>query len=199
MFDELTYLGVGARLGFDAYDTKRRTAFGEVEGETSGFDMGLSATLGRLFVLDASNGIHFSPYLGLDLDYVTVGNFDETETANDTALRVDSFDRISLRGIAGASLTWVPVPEWRFTLDASVRHEFVGNDSDIDATFQSGIYAGKKSTTTAYYANETSLSIGPRVEYRFNNSWAVNAAYAYETDFEEATSHNANIGLSARF
>ncbi len=199
MFDELTYLGVGARLGFDAYDTKRRTAFGEVEGETSGFDMGLSATLGRLIVLDASNGIHFSPYLGLDLDYVAVGSFDETETANDTALRVDSFDRISLRGIAGASLTWVPVPEWRFTLDASVRHEFVGNDSDIDATFQSGIYAGKKSTTTAYYANETSLSIGPRVEYRFNNSWAVNAAYAYETDFEEATSHNANIGLSARF
>ena len=199
MFDELTYLGVGARLGFVAYDTKRRTALGEVEGETSGFDMGLSATFGRLFVLDASNGIHFSPYLGLDLDYVTVGNFDETETANDTALRVDSFDRISLRGIAGASLSWVPVPEWRFTLDASVRHEFVGNDSDIDATFQSGIYAGKKSTTTAYYANETSLSVGPRVEYRFNNSWAVNAAYAYETDFEEATSHNANIGLSARF
>ncbi|MCR5184237.1 MAG: autotransporter-associated beta strand repeat-containing protein [Opitutales bacterium] len=196
MLDDYSYLGLGAHFGFSAFDTKRNTVLGVAEGETNGYDFGLSATLGRVFIL--SDSFHLSPYVGLDLDYMIVNEFEETGSAA-IAYNVDSYDRLSVRGVAGTSLTWAPSAQWRFSLDCALRHEFVDNDSDIKATFQGGSYAGAKTKATAYYANETTFSVGPRVEYRFDNSWSLNVGYTYESDFEETTSHGVNVGLRARF
>ena len=198
MLDEVSYFGFGAGVGVVSADTKRSNALESLTGEASGTDVSLTATLGRMFVLSSDLGLHVSPYVGLDYTYSNFGSFSETGGAQ-SALDVDKTDRNSLRGTIGATLNWLPSEAWRFSLELAYHHEFLDTDADVDAKFASGEYRGMSASSTAYFGGENSLSVGPRVEYRINAEWSVSAGYTFETDFEDTTTHSANVGVRCRF
>ncbi len=198
MLDEVSYFGFGAGVGVVSADTKRSNALESLTGEASGTDVSLTATLGRMFVLNSDLGLHVSPYVGLDYTYSNFGSFSETGGAQ-SALDVDKTDRNSLRGTVGATLNWLPSESWRFSLELAYHHEFLDTDADVDAKFVSGEYRGMSASSTAYLGGENSLSVGPRVEYRINAEWSVSAGYTFETDFEDTTTHSANVGVRCRF
>lgn len=198
MLDEVSYFGFGAGVGVVSADTKRSNALESLTGEASGTDVSLTATLGRMFVLSSDLGLHVSPYVGLDYTYSNFGSFSETGGAQ-SALDVDKTDRNSLRGTVGATLNWLPSEAWRFSLELAYHHEFLDTDADVDAKFASGEYRGMSASSTAYFGGENSLSVGPRVEYRINAEWSVSAGYTFETDFEDTTTHSANVGVRCRF
>ena len=198
MLDEVSYFGFGAGVGVVSADTKRNNALESLTGEASGTDVSLTATLGRMFVLNSDLGLHVSPYVGLDYTYSNFGSFSETGGAQ-SALDVDKTDRNSLRGTVGATLNWLPSESWRFSLELAYHHEFLDTDADVDAKFVSGEYRGMSASSTAYFGGENSLSVGPRVEYRINTEWSVSAGYTFETDFEDTTTHSANVGVRCRF
>lgn len=198
MLDEVSYFGFGAGVGVVSADTKRNNALESLTGEASGTDVSLTATLGRMFVLNSDLGLHVSPYVGLDYTYSNFGSFSETGGAQ-SALDVDKTDRNSLRGTVGATLNWLPSESWRFSLELAYHHEFLDTDADVDAKFVSGEYRGMSASSTAYLGGENSLSVGPRVEYRINTEWSVSAGYTFETDFEDTTTHSANVGVRCRF
>lgn len=198
MLDEVSYFGFGAGVGVVSADTKRSNALESLTGEASGTDVSLTATLGRMFVLSSDLGLHVSPYVGLDYTYSNFGSFSETGGAQ-SALDVDKTDRNSLRGTVGATLNWLPSEAWRFSLELAYHHEFLDTDADVDAKFVSGEYRGMSASSTAYFGGENSLSVGPRVEYRINAEWSVSAGYTFETDFEDTTTHSANVGVRCRF
>lgn len=198
MLDDVSYFGFGAGFGVIGLDTKRTNSLETLKADASGTDLSLSATLGRMFVLSAENGLHVSPYIGLDYTYSRIGGFSETG-GKESALDVDDLERNSLRGTIGATLNWLPAEDWRFTLEAAYRHEFLDTDSDIDAKFIGGAYAGMDASGTAYFNGEDVISVGPRVEYRINSKWAVSAGYTFESDFDNATAHSANLGVRCKF
>lgn len=198
MLDEVSYFGFGVGLGITGLETSRRNELETLSGDTSGTDVSLTATLGRMFVLAPQAGLHFSPYIGLDYTFSRFGGFEETG-GSQTALEVDDLERNSLRGIVGATLNWLPSEDWRFSLEAAFRHEFLDTDTDIDAKFIGGTYAGMSASSTAYFNGENSVSVGPRVEYRINANWSVSAGYTFESDFDNATTHSGNVGVRCKF
>lgn len=198
MLDEVSYFGFGVGFGVLGVDTKRTNSLETLKGDASGTDFSVSTTLGRMFVLSEENGVHVSPYIGLDYTYSRIGSFSETG-GKESALDVDDLERSSLRGTIGATLNWLPTADWRFTLEAAFRHEFLDSDSDIDAKFIGGAYAGMDASATAYFGGEDVISVGPRVEYRINSEWSVSAGYTFETDLDNATTHSANLGVRCRF
>lgn len=198
MLDDVSYFGFGVGFGVIGLDTKRSNALETLKGDASGTDLSFSTTLGRMFVLSAENGLHVSPYIGLDYTYSRIGGFKETG-GTESALEVDDLERNSLRGTIGATLNWLPNADWRFTLEAAFRHEFLDTDAEIDAAFTGGAYAGMNASGTAYFSGEDVISVGPRVEYRINSEWAVSAGYTFESDLDNTTTHSANIGVRCKF
>lgn len=198
MLDEVSYFGFGVGLGVTGLETSRRNELETLSGDTSGTDISLTATLGRMFVLAPQAGLHFSPYIGLDYTFSRFSGFAETG-GTETALDVDDLERNSLRGIVGATLNWLPSEDWRFSLEAAFRHEFLDADTDIDAKFIGGTYAGMSASSTAYFNGEDTVSVGPRVEYRLNANWSVSAGYTFESDLGNATTHSGNVGVRCKF
>lgn len=198
MLDEVSYFGFSAGLGVLGLDTSRRNELETLKGDSSGTDISLSTTLGRMFVIDAEAGLHVSPYVGLDYTFSRFGAFSEKD-GQQSALDVDAMERHSLRGVLGATLNWLPTEDWRFTLEAAYRHEFMDSDADIDATFISGVYSGMNASSTAYFSGEDTISVGPRVECRLNSTWSVSAGYTFEADFDNTTTHSANVGVRCKF
>ncbi|MBR5622977.1 MAG: hypothetical protein IKW49_07315 [Opitutales bacterium] len=197
MLDEVSYFGFSAGFGVSGVDMKRTNALETLKSESSGTDISLSTTLGRMFVLSEAYGLHVSPYIGLDYTYSRIGGF--REVGGESALEVDDLERNSLRGTIGATLNWLPTADWRFTLEAALRHEFLDSDTDVEAKFVRGAYAGMSATSTAYFGDENVISVGPRVEYRINSEWAVSAGYTLESDLDNTTTHSANVGIRCRF
>ena len=197
MLDEVSYFGFSAGFGVSGADMKRTNALETLKSESSGTDFSLSTTLGRMFVLSEAHGLHVSPYIGLDYTYSRIGGF--REVGGESALEVDDLERNSLRGTIGATLNWLPTADWRFTLEAALRHEFLDSDMDVEAKFVRGAYAGMSATSTAYFGDENVISVGPRVEYRINSEWAVSAGYTLESDLDNTTTHSANVGIRCRF
>lgn len=198
MLDDVSYFGFGVGFGVVGLDTKRTNAIETLKGEASGTDISISTTLGRMFVLNAEHGLHVSPYIGLDYTYSRIAGFKENGGVG-TALDVDKLERSSLRGTIGATLNWLPNADWRFTLEAAFRHEFLDTDTDIDATFVGGDYKGMSASSTAYFSGEDVISVGPRAEYRINSEWSVSAGYTFESDFDNTTTHSANVGVRCTF
>lgn len=197
MLDEVSYFGFSAGFGVSGVDMKRTNALETLKSESSGTDFSLSTTLGRMFVLSEANGLHVSPYIGLDYTYSRIGGF--REVGKESALEVDDLERNSLRGTIGATLNWLPTADWRFTLEAALRREFLDSDTDVEAKFVRGAYAGMSAASTAYFGDENVISVGPRVEYRINSEWAVSAGYTLESDLDNTTTHSANVGVRCRF
>ncbi len=198
MLDEVSYFGFSAGFGVSGVDMKRTNALETLKSESSGTDFSLSTTLGRMFVLSEADGLHVSPYIGLDYTYSRIGGFLEAG-GKESTLEVDDMERNSLRGTIGATLNWLPNADWRFTLEAALRREFLDSDTEVEAKFVRGAYAGMSAASTAYFGDENVISVGPRVECRINSEWAVSAGYTLESDLDNTTTHSANIGLRCRF
>ncbi len=199
VFDN-AYFGYGASAGAISFETKRNSGYnGEtLKGETDGNDLNASFVFGAGWTLDQSLGIDLAPYVGLDFGYAYAKAFKE-EGGRQTALSVDKTEHLSLRGTIGATLGWRASDNLRISLDASFSHEFLDSDTDIDATFASGELAGTAFSSTAYLTDENTIRVGPRVDYRIDDTWSVSGGYSYETDLDDTVTHSANVGFRARF
>ena len=195
---ENAYVGYGLSAGGMNFETKRNTGYNNesVTGETDGNDVNASFLFGAGWTV--GGGVDFAPFAGVDIGYARVKSFSEKD-GNATALDVEKTERWSVRGKIGAALNWRATESLRFGLEASFAHEFLDTEADIDATFASGSAAGTKFTSTAYLMDENTIQIGPRVDFRIDETWSLSAAYTFETDLEDTTTHSANVGLRARF
>ena len=195
---ENAYFGYGLSAGGMSFDTKRNTGYnGEtVRGETDGNDVNASFLLGAGWTI--GGGVDIAPFVGLDVGYAHTKAFKETG-GRETALSVESAERWSLRGKVGATLSWRASERLRVGVEATFAHEFLDTDADIDASFASGTLRGSKFTSTAYLMDENTIQVGPRVDFRIDETWSLSAAYTFETDLDETTTHSANVGLRARF
>ena len=190
---ENAYVGYGLSAGGMSFDTKRRYGDRTMTGDTDGNDVNATLLFGAGWTLSDAYGIDLAPYVGLDIGYVTADSFTESGSA-DTALDTDSIDRWSLRGKIGATLSWRATERLRIGLDAMFAHEFGDSDIDIDAKIGGNAFSSK-----AYLMDENTIQIGPRIDFRIDDTWSVSAAYAFETDLDETTTHSANLGVRARF
>ena len=190
---ENAYVGYGLSAGGMSFDTKRRYGDRTMTGDTDGNDVNATLLFGAGWTLSDAYGIDLAPYVGLDIGYVTADSFTESGSA-DTALDTDSIDRWSLRGKIGATLSWRATERLRIGLDAMFAHEFGDSDIDIDAKIGGNAFSSK-----AYLMDENTIQIGPRIDFRIDDAWSVSAAYAFETDLDETTTHSANLGVRARF
>ena len=190
---ENAYVGYGLSAGGMSFDTKRRYGDRTMTGDTDGNDVNATLLFGAGWTLSDAYGIDLAPYVGLDIGYVTADAFTESGSA-DTALDTDSIDRWSLRGKIGATLSWRATDRLRIGLDAMFAHEFGDSDIDIDAKIGGNAFSSK-----AYLMDENTIQIGPRIDFRIDDTWSVSAAYAFETDLDETTTHSANLGVRARF
>ncbi len=195
---ENAYVGYGLSAGGMNFETKRNTGYNNesVTGETDGNDVNASFLFGAGWTV--GGGVDFAPFAGVDIGYARVKSFSEKD-GNATALDVEKTERWSVRGKIGAALNWRATESLRFGLEASFAHEFLDTEADIDATFASGSAAGTKFTSTAYLMDENTIQIGPRVDFRIDETWSLSAAYTFETDLADTTTHSANVGLRARF
>ena len=195
---ENAYVGYGLSAGGMNFETKRNTGYNNesVTGETDGNDVNASFLFGAGWTV--GGGVDFAPFVGVDIGYARVKSFSEKD-GNATALDVEKTERWSVRGKIGAALNWRATESLRFGLEALFAHEFLDTEADIDATFASGSAAGTKFTSTAYLMDENTIQIGPRVDFRIDETWSLSAAYTFETDLEDTTTHSANVGLRARF
>ena len=190
---ENAYVGYGLSAGGMSFDTKRRFGDRTMTGDTDGNDVNATLLFGAGWTLSDAYGIDLAPYVGLDIGYVTADAFTESGSA-ETALDTDSIDRWSLRGKIGATLSWRATDRLRIGLDAMFAHEFGDSDIDIDAKIGGNAFSSK-----AYLMDENTIQIGPRIDFRIDDTWSVSAAYAFETDLDETTTHSANLGVRARF
>ncbi len=192
------YVGYGLSAGGMSFETKRNTGYNNesVTGETDGNDVNASFLFGAGWTL--GSGVDFAPFAGVDIGYARTKSFSEKD-GNVTALDVEKAERWSLRGKVGAALNWRATDSLRFGIEASFAHEFLDTEADIDAAFASGSVAGTKFTSTAYLMDENTIQIGPRVDCRIDETWSLSAAYTFETDLADTTTHSANFGLRARF
>lgn len=197
---ENAYFGYGLSAGATSFDTKRNSGYnGEtLTGSTDGNDVNASVIFGAGWTIDEQLGLDLAPYVGLDLAYAYAKSFTE-EGGKQTALDIEKMERWSLRGKIGATLSWRASERTRISFDASFSHEFLDSDMDIDATFASGDLAGTAFSSTAYLMDENTISIGPRVDYRIDDTWSVSGGYSYETDLDDTVTHSANVGFRARF
>ena len=197
---ENAYFGYGLSAGATSFDTKRNSGYnGEtLTGSTDGNDVNASVIFGAGWTIDEQLGLDLAPYVGLDLGYAYAKSFTE-EGGKQTALDIEKMERWSLRGKIGATLSWRASERTRISFDASFSHEFLDSDMDIDATFASGDLAGTAFSSTAYLMDENTISIGPRVDYRIDDTWSVSGGYSYETDLDDTVTHSANVGFRARF
>ncbi len=198
MLDEVSFLGFGASLGVSSYDTKRKNALETLKGDTTGTDFEASITLGRMFALSSDLGLHISPFIGAEFAFTSIKEFEE-HGGTESALNVDGYDRTSLRGIVGASFNWLASESFRLGIEVAFAHEFLDTDSEINATFSGGEYAGTRFVSTAYFGGENVFSVGPRIDFRLDESWALSAAYTFETDLGNSSAHSANIGIRCNF
>ena len=190
---ENAYVGYGLSAGGMSFDTKRRFGDRTMTGDTDGNDVNATLLFGAGWTLSDAYGIDLAPYVGLDIGYVTADAFTESGSA-ETALDTESIDRWSLRGKIGATLSWRATERLRIGLDAMFAHEFGDSDIDIDAKIDGNAFSSK-----AYLMDENTIQIGPRIDFRIDDTWSVSAAYAFETDLDETTTHSANLGVRARF
>lgn len=199
VFDN-AYFGYGLSTGATSFDMKRNSGYnGEtLTGSTDGNDVNASVLFGAGWTIDEQLGLDLAPYIGFDLGYAYAKSFSE-EGGKQTALEVDKVERWSLRGKLGATLSLRASDRLRISLDASLSHEFLDSEADIDAKFASGDLAGTAFSSTAYLMDETTIQIGPRVDYRIDDTWSVSGGYSYETDLDDTVTHSANVGVRARF
>ncbi|MBP3302485.1 MAG: autotransporter-associated beta strand repeat-containing protein [Opitutales bacterium] len=197
---ENAYFGYGLSAGATSFDTKRNSGYnGEtLTGSTDGNDVNASVIFGAGWTIDEKLGLDLAPYVGLDLGYAYAKSFTE-QGGTQTALDIEKMERWSLRGKIGATLSLRASERLRISLDASFSHEFLDSDIDIDAMFASGDLAGTAFSSTAYLMDENAISVGPRVDYRIDDTWSVSGGYSYETDLDDTVTHSANVGFRARF
>jgi len=203
LFADRFYLDLGLQAGYAAFDIERNTATGRTDGSANGFHGGAFATLGGLFPLwiseDEKSGINLMPFVNLSASYYNVDSVDESGAG--TALKVDSFDAVSIRATAGASFVWTtPMlgKNARVNLDFSYSRELGDDETDIDfsANWDS---SGEKFTVAAPTFASDTFAIAPRFTYDLTRDSSIYAGYRFEATTDSDTSHSVNLGFRTRF
>lgn len=193
------FLDSAAHFGLNNYDIDRNTVVGKTEGETDGWNAGLAATLGRGFILskDKHSCFFVTPYVGLSYLFSKVDSFDESGIAG---LDVDSFDAHSLRGRLGATLDWSFLfGEWeaRVSLDVAYQHEFLDDETDIDAQFKQ--YRDTAFGVSGTIGSSDAFSFAPSVTVNLSERNSISLGYSLQYGTDEQVNHNFNAGFRRCF
>jgi uncharacterized protein with beta-barrel porin domain len=188
----------GLSAGFGDFATTRNTVTGRNTGSTTGVDLGAFVSTGTVVAL--TEKLHLTPFASLSFAHHEFGAFDETgESANASALKVESWSNDSLRASVGTGLGWwMPSGDMKVKLglDLALNHELLDTESDIDASFRTG---GAKFSTTAAALPTDSISVGPNVTLGIDELTSVSAGYTFEQGFDGRMYNAFNVTFRRRF
>jgi len=203
LFADRFYLDLGLQAGYAAFDIERNTATGRADGTANGFHGGAFATLGALFPLwiseDEKSGINLMPFINFSASYYNVDSVDESGAG--TALKVESFDAMSLRATVGTSFVWTtPMfdKNTRVNVDFSYSRELGDDETDIDFTANWDSSGEKFTVAAPTFASDT-FAIAPRFTFDLSRDSSIYAGYRFEATTDSDISHSVNLGFRTRF
>lgn len=193
--DGSIFLDAAVHFGMNNYDVERNTVVGKAEGDTDGWNAGAAVTLGKGIMLSKEKNllVCITPYVGLSYLFSKVDSFDESGTAG---LDVDSFDAQSVRGRLGATLDWkFPFGDWdaRVSLDVAYHHEFIDDETDIDAQFKQ--YRDTEFGVSGIIGSSDAFSIAPSMTIDLSERDSLSFGYMLQYGTDEQINHNLNAGF----
>ena len=193
---ENCFVNAGAQLGYASYDVKRKTDYGNANGDTTGLSAGVFADAGAVFAISEEQKIFAAPYIGLAYMYTQADAF--SESGSDKAFDADDISGESLRARVGCSFSWgfdLAEMPWRLGLDLAYSHDFLGDEIDVDVSAKSG----ERISETAQALPEDIFSIGPTLNVDLSAIMSVYAGYSFSTGTDSYVNHSANAGFRMRF
>lgn len=189
----------GAQFGYADYDIKRKTAYGNVDGETDAWNLGIFVNLGTQLTISQEYGIFAEPYVGVAFTYAAVSGF--TEEGDGGYFDVDDFESESVAASVGCNFAWeFELAGTRSRLGFGVAYtcDFCGDEVDIDASVI-GDEEGTLYRTTADMLASDRFSFGPTIDIGVTESLGVYASYVFDVGLDSSSVQSANVGVRARF
>jgi fibronectin-binding autotransporter adhesin len=182
---------VGA--GYGSFDTKRRTLGGFAHGETEGIDFNSLLGVGYDHHI---GGFTIGPVASLQYSRLSTDSFDERGALG--ALRIDSQSQDSLKTALGVRAAYT-AKVGRVILTPQVRaqwqHEFLEDESSIDARFN----GGDSFTVRGPNIGRDALLLDVGLAAQLTETVAVFAFYTGEIGRENYTVHSINGGVRVSF
>lgn len=189
----------GAQFGYADYDIKRKTAYGNVDGETDAWNLGIFVNLGTQLTISQEYGIFAEPYVGVAFTYAAVSGF--TEEGDGGYFDVDDFESESVAASVGCNFAWeFELAGTRSRLGFGVAYtcDFCGDEVDIDASVI-GDEEGTLYRTTADMLASDRFSFGPTIDIGVTESLGVYASYVFDVGLDSSSVQSANVGVRAWF
>ncbi|MGN0835015.1 MAG: autotransporter domain-containing protein [Candidatus Spyradosoma sp.] len=197
--DGTFFADAGVHVGMNRFETDRSTLVGKADGDADGWNFGAFASFGKGIELAKGkySRLLATPYVGLEYLYSRVGSFDEDGVAG---LDVDSFDANSLVGRLGIVFDWqFQLGDWeaRLSFDAAYAHEFLDDETDVDASFRR--VADTKFRATGTIGASDTFSFAPSLTVDLSEHNSLQFGYVLEYGTDEQLSHNFNAGFRRTF
>lgn len=194
--EERFFVNAGAQLGYASYDVKRKTDYGNADGDTNAWSGGVFADAGMVLTLSDANKFYAMPYVGIAYVHTVADAFEES--GSDAAFDVDDVSGNSLRARIGCGFSWgfdLAGTAWRLGLDVAYSYDLLGDEVDVDVTTQDG----DKISETAKAMPESVLSVGPTLNVDLTYTMSVYAGYTFNAGTDSYVNHSANLGFRMRF
>ena len=192
--------GYGAITGgISEFDTRRDTIVGRENGTDHGSDFSATTGIGRAIALP--DDCETTPYAGLTYTAAHFSSFSETAVAGAGADALNVAGRVtqSLRLRLGDDLArMIPFSggRLRFAVGVAYEHEFLDNDTGVDAAFANG--SGNFGVRGVTLSRNT-LIAGPSVRWEIDAAQTVSAGYSYEYGFAGTNSNRFDVAYTVRF
>lgn len=190
------FVNAGAQLGYASYDVKRKTDYGNANGDTTGWSVGVFADAGTVLTISEEKKVYATPYVGFAYMHAQAGGF--SESGSDKAFDADDISGDSLRVRVGCGFSWgfdLAEKAWRVGLDVAYSHDFLGDEVDVDVTTADG----HKISETAKALPESMFSVGPTLNVDLNASTSLYGGYTFSSGMDSYVNHSANVGFRVLF
>lgn len=190
-------LDFGAQLGYTDYDVKRKTVFGDVDGETDGRTVGAFINAGTILVISSDAHLYAEPFVGVNVLHTAVNDFSESGSGG--LFKVDDFDETTIAASVGCNFSWmfdVAGTKSRLGFGVAYTHEFV-DDVDIDSSLLAG--DGTEYEVEADMLSGDRFSFSPTLDIGLTDSLGLYAGYTFSLSTDSTTAHYVNVGLRATF
>lgn len=186
----------GLQLGYGDYEIKRKTAYGNVDGDAQSRSVGAFVNAGTILVISSEKGLYAEPFVGVNIMHTSVNDFSEGGSGG--MFDIDDFDRLTVEANVGVNFAWIFTlagTTSRVGLGIAYTHEFE-DEVDIDASLIGG--SGDYSTSAVMFSSDR-IVLSPKIEVGLAKGLSVYAGYTLDIGTDSSTAHSANIGVRASF
>ena len=178
------------------YDLNRETDTGTNRADEFGLEAGFFAAWSYRDAL--GDNWFFTPYARFDFNYVRVDTVRESGSAS--ALEVDAFGYASYRLRFGSGVEKKILKEGGTEMVVGLDFGCVaelGRDSYISSNFKN--FANSKTTVRGAAEDRFSFEFTPRLTYRLDAHWVVEAAYNLQFSVDNSSSAAFTLGVRTTF